>query len=112
MRQELGVIGTALVLLLGGVVFVGRQAQENAKAIRQLQAPDEQKICSYFVPGNWRDSILVSAAWTKEQCQALGAQTGAAYVQLACAFRGNVMFGPESETRLVPAPPSPRNCGW
>jgi hypothetical protein len=70
--------------------------------------PDTVKLCSVYVPGNWRDTIPVPASWRWSDCRDYAVTVGATHLHLICLFeRGNrkiSMGGP----RDLPEP----NCGW
>jgi len=65
-----------------------------------------QKLCSAIVPGNWRDTILVSNEWKPETCASFGYAIGATQFQLACVFPDSFSWG-----GVNGGAPEP-NCGW
>lgn len=64
------------------------------------------KVCSIFHPGNFRDSLNVSNAFTERACQDLMRNEGGTVFQLACLHDEGVAFGTPDGGRPVP------NCGW
>jgi hypothetical protein len=48
--------------------------------------PFINKICSPFVPDNWRTTTSVGPAWTAADCQQFGRSIGATHVQMGCIF--------------------------
>ena len=69
------------------------------------------KVCSVYVPGNWRDTILMNnnTSWT--QCEAFGAAVGATTIQLGCLTDSGINLGGPSAWWSPPGAPWP-NCGW
>jgi hypothetical protein len=64
------------------------------------------KICSVFIPGNWRDSINVPQGWTPGMCINFMRSVGATHYHLGCAFYSGFTWG-------EPNGGSPNNnCGW
>lgn len=65
-----------------------------------------QKVCIVVADG-WRDSILVSAGWTKQNCVGYkNAVEPAGFFHLACIFDDGFSLGVSPGT--LPTP----NCGW
>jgi len=64
------------------------------------------KICSVFIPSNWRDSVNVGASFTKASCRAYMVTVGANQWQLGCLYSDGIGFGHPNGG--VPA----QNCGW
>jgi hypothetical protein len=66
------------------------------------------KLCSVYVPNDWRDTIPVPASWRWSDCRDYAIAIGATHVHLICLFeRGSPkmsMGGPGDA-------PNP-NCGW
>ena len=70
--------------------------------------PDSTKLCSVYVPQNWRDTIPVPASWRWSDCRDYAARVGATHVHLICLFeRGNrkISIGGPGD---LPEP----DCGW
>ena len=80
-----------------GAIVVG----SNAKA-----GQTGTKVCSVFIPSNWRDSVNVGASFTKESCRQYMITVGANQWQLGCLYSNGIGFGPPNGG--VPA----QNCGW
>jgi hypothetical protein len=118
MANNRGVVVAALVVAFVALGLIGAQTAGNKKTLDSLQETTRgtsergQKICSCFVPGNWRDSMVVPESWTKDLCLKFGLKTGATSIQLGCVFSNDVEFGAETELRTASAAPPARNCGW
>jgi len=80
-----------------GAIVIGNNAKAGA---------DATKICSVFVPNNWRDSVNVGTAFTKQSCRQYMITVGAHQWQLACLYSNGIAFG--SPNGADPA----QNCGW
>lgn len=76
-------------------------AGSNAKA-----GENGTKICSVFIPSNWRDSVNVGASFTKASCKEYMITVGANQWQLGCLYSNGIGFGHPNGG--VPAV----NCGW
>ena len=64
------------------------------------------KVCSGFVQGNFRDTIIVSSNWTSGTCQSWMRSIGADSYQLGCVFDNAFSWG-----NVNGGTPNP-NCGW
>jgi hypothetical protein len=65
-----------------------------------------QKACSAVTAGNWRDTFIVPASWTKDQCQSFSTWQGAPGYNLLCISENGYSAG--SLNGGIPSP----NCGW
>jgi hypothetical protein len=70
------------------------------------------KVCSVFVPNNWRDSLSVPATFTRAACMEFGRNEGATHYQLACTFNNGVGFNRPAGLGDTSTPAPPQNCGW
>lgn len=90
----------------------GQRFQFDERYYREDDPPQEvegsTKLCSIYVPDNWRDTFPVPASWTWRDCRDFATAVGATHVHLVCVHaRGNQKFaigGPGD-------PPEP-DCGW
>lgn len=64
------------------------------------------KVCSVFVPSNWRDSVNVGAGFTRQACIDYMRVVGANNFQLGCLYTNGIGFGLPNGG--LPA----QNCGW
>lgn len=64
------------------------------------------KVCSVFVPGNWRDSVNVGPRFTKQACYEYVVLVGAHHYQLGCLYANGIGLGQPGGG--LPA----QNCGW
>lgn len=64
------------------------------------------KVCSVWVPGNWRDSIVMNqnSIWTA--CNNYRALVLATNFSIGCMNDGGIWLGPSGGAAPVP------NCGW
>jgi hypothetical protein len=74
------------------------------------------KICSAVLPGNWRDTLSIPAAWTAANCSAWAATTGVRDYQIGCLFSPAAgipaySWGGLTSIGSPVALPEP-NCGW
>lgn len=82
--------------------------EEPAEAVGEAPSAltGTHKMCSGFVSGNYRDTILVPSAWSSGMCQSWVASTGTSSWQIGCVFDWGYSWG----TPNGGLPPS--NCGW
>jgi hypothetical protein len=74
----------------------------------RLALTGAHKLCTVFISGNWRDTILVSNGWTRERCLTDWRQhVGASQARLGCITNGSFSFASTSGT-----PPPDNSCGW
>jgi hypothetical protein len=74
-----------------------------------------QKICSVFVPNNWRDTVTVpTLGWNTTQCDSFRREVGAELFQLGCFQQFGFSFGiPMTGVRALPQNFPPNNsCNW
>jgi len=72
------------------------------------QEEGSTKLCSVYVPNNWRDTIPVPASWKWNDCRDYAASVGASHIHLICIFdRGSPKISMGG-----PGGPPERNCGW
>jgi hypothetical protein len=69
------------------------------------------KVCSVYVPNNWRDTILMNNNNNWTQCDAFGASVGATNIQLGCLTDSGINLGGPDSWWSPPGAPWP-NCGW
>lgn len=79
---------------------------------RENEPPQEvegtSKLCSVYVPDNWRDTIPVPGTWRWSDCRDYAAAVGATHIHLMCVFaqgQPKVSIGGPGD---LPEP----NCGW
>jgi hypothetical protein len=70
-----------------------------------------QKVCSVFIPDNWRDTVIAGSKWTVETCQAYAAAVLAELHQLGCITKDGFAFGDPGDATTLATAPKP-NCGW
>lgn len=91
------------IVLLAAVINFINISTGSQKAIAQLTVT---KLCSVFIPSEFRDTFPVPSGWNAGTCQNFQITVRADNYQLACAFNNSFSFGtPNGGT------PSP-NCGW
>jgi hypothetical protein len=113
----------ALRLICVGAAVATVTAAEAQPRERQLPQFDERyyreddqpeavegttKLCSVYVPGDWRDTIPVPGTWRWRDCSDYAAAVGATHIHLMCVHtRGNpkISIGGPGD---LPEP----NCGW
>jgi hypothetical protein len=67
------------------------------------------KLCSIYVPGNWRDTVVVPNGWSRTRCATdWRAHNGATTAVLGCLTNGTFSFAALSGT----AAPPDNSCGW
>jgi hypothetical protein len=74
-----------------------------------------QKICSVFVPGNWRDTIVVDQpGWFTIQCNTYRVAVGATQLQIGCLTTSGFSFGQPYVGQQAGEDNFPPNnsCGW
>jgi hypothetical protein len=69
------------------------------------------KVCSPFVPSNWRAITPVPQGWSATECERLSRDLGATQFQLACFTNGGFVLGAVTNVGSAPIPPTV-NCGW
>jgi hypothetical protein len=84
---------------------LGAVSQQTTDLRSQVQAP--QKVCSAYTPEHWRDSILVPASWSFEQCRAFQMAVGATVLQLGCISGAKVSLGRDGG-----GIPEDNSCKW
>jgi len=89
----LSIVGISLVMFLNSLGTVNAQTGGT-------------KLCSAVEPGNFRDTISVSSAWSAGTCQNYANSVRAQQYQLGCTFSNAFSWG--SANGGTPNP----NCGW
>jgi len=79
--------------------------QEISDLRGEVESP--QKLCSAYTPDHWRDSIIVPASWTPDQCRAFQKAVDASIWQIGCVSGTHVSFGPDNGGM-----PDNNNCKW
>ena len=77
-----------------------------AATVNQLVFPQGLKVCSVYIPGNWRDTVHVPPSWTSATCNNYKIAVGAVTYQLGCIFSNSFKLG--ANDGGLPSP----NCGW
>ena len=80
-----------------------------------LSCSDERgcKLCSEFVPGNWRDTVTVAETWSPATCLAYAKAVAGTMWQLGCMNRDSFVFGAaQSTTVSSPNLPAGDICEW
>ncbi len=79
---------------------------------RENELPEVEKqgtkVCSVYVPNNWRDSFAVPVTWHWSDCRDYAIAMGATHIHFGCLFddgEPKFSFGGPGD------PPEP-NCGW
>ena len=107
MKLNWTAVVTATIGLLGSIMvaYITASFQTDRKTAEITGWPSN-KICSVYVPSQFRDNLLVPLNWTSTVCKNLATKIGATHYQLGCIEKEDLVFGdPDGQG-------PPQNCGW
>jgi hypothetical protein len=94
---------------------VGLPISFSTTSAVHAQPTPPKKLCSVFVPGNWRDTITVDQpGWFTIQCNTYRVAVGATQLQLGCLTPTGFSFGQPyvgQQAGNANFPPD-NSCGW
>jgi len=83
----------------------------TAEAKDPVPLTGTSKVCSVYVPNDWRDTILMNDNNNWTQCNNFKMSVGAPNLQLGCLDDSGIHFGWPGTPGGPPGLPYP-NCGW
>jgi hypothetical protein len=101
----IGAVATVAVAWLTAS-YTAREEVRPIQAASIGPLSEGQKLCSVFIPYQFRDSLIVPKTWSVETCRQFQSGAGATQLQVGCVFETTVTFG-----EFGGAPPTV-NCGW
>ena len=112
MRLDPTAVLTTILSVTGGITAAWLTASaRTAKVENQVEQLSLQfqsaKVCSVYMPENWRDGTVVPPNWTAVTCKNYGISVGGWYYQLGCIYQDTLLLG-ATNSGQGPKP----NCGW